>query len=123
MWKNSNLFLLVSVLVFLLFSDSLWADVTLTDQEYNELMTLLEISEQEMSLSETALKEALSIQKNLEIELKTALSIQEMQSQLINELRISLDGLRIEKPLSLDLGSTWNHEDGLGVYAGISLDF
>ena len=119
MWKN---YILLFLLCFFAFSLSLQSEVTLTDQEFNELMTL------QIQQKETLIRQNKTIE-NLENELTAAKTLQEALNetirtlyQLIDALKKSLSALRTGNPISLELGSTYNTEDGLGGYAGISIE-
>ena len=119
MCRSGKLFYLLLAAFLFLFSASSWGDVTLTDQEFQELMSLQ--TQQEKSLisqSETI--------KSLETELNGAKNLQEMQNETINLLLTQIDVLKKSSKmpnLGVEFGTTYNLNDGPGLYGGVNLDF
>ena len=94
-------FLLLSVLLLLLSSLHLSAEVCLTDAEFQELTTIFEnwdnrINERETLIAnlETQLATATEQQENLQ-------SLIEMKDQTLNELNISFDALKREQTIKV----------------------
>lgn len=122
--KLQSLFLLL--LLFLVSSGSSFGqDVTLTQDEYNELLTLQ--TQQESTL----IQQAQTI-RNLESELTTLKSLQTQQaeiirmlSQLINDLKKSLNALASD-PIDLELGVLADTDFAgnykAGIYAGVRFE-
>ncbi len=80
----------LSLLAFLLlsFSQSLFSDVTLTDQEYNEIQRVLIVSEKELESLEKANNELKNILTMLKSEQKLSsdiISLLKMESSLLKE--------------------------------------
>ena len=119
MIKSKSIFFLF-LLVLVLQSPLSWADVTLTDQEYQELQRLLTESETEMQKSKTDLTEAQNELTLLKQELQTLKSIMKTQSQLLDELEKSLNR-QMKERITVELGTFY--ADRFGAYAGIGIHF
>lgn len=127
MWINLKRFSLLLV-AFLCFLPVLsWAEVVLTDEEYQELLTL------QMTQESTLIEQQTKIEQ-LESTLRLAKLSQEISSDLINQLLAQIDALKIfldkqksdqikQRILDIGLGFLGGNITGgaWGIRAGIAI--